>query len=52
VAWWLESDVNYPQLRDPVYMRQFDLTMIYRLDSDVASTYTPYYGNAADLSAP
>ncbi len=35
VAWSLECDANYPQLRDPAYMRQFDLTMTYRLDADV-----------------
>lgn len=43
VAWSKECDVNYPQLRDPEYMRAFDLTMTYRLDADVAIPYTSYY---------
>ncbi len=41
VAWSMESEVNYPRLRDPDYMRQFDITMTYRLDSDVPA---PYFG--------
>jgi len=43
VAWSLECDANYPQLRDPEYMRQFDLTMTYRLDADVIVAYTSYF---------
>jgi hypothetical protein len=39
VAWSLESDRFYPRLRDPKYMRQFDLTMTYRWDSDVPVAY-------------
>lgn len=35
VAWSFESDINYPMLRFAPYMAQFDLTMTYRLDSDV-----------------
>jgi len=49
VAWSKECDVNYPQLRDPAYMGQFDLAMTYRLDADVAITYTSYYGAVADF---
>jgi len=41
VAWSMESDVNYPRLADPAFMRRFDLTMTYRRDSDV---WTPYLG--------
>jgi hypothetical protein len=41
VGWSMESDVNYPLLSDPVFMRQFDLTMTYRRDSDV---WNPYFG--------
>jgi hypothetical protein len=41
VAWSLESDANYPQLGDPAFMRQFDLTMTYRQDADV---WAPYFG--------
>jgi hypothetical protein len=50
VAWSLECDVNYPQLRDPAYMRQFDLTMTYRLDSDLPIAYTSYYGDVDTLA--
>jgi hypothetical protein len=39
VAWSFESDRCYPRLRDPKYMRQFDLTMTYRWDSDVPVAY-------------
>src|SRR5215831_12859174 len=39
VALSMESDVNYPRLRDPKFMRQFDLTMTYRLDADIRSPY-------------
>jgi hypothetical protein len=39
VACSLESDVNYPQLRDPEYMAHFDFTMTYRWDSDVPLMY-------------
>ena len=40
VAWSMESEALYPRLREPVFMQQFDLSMTYRLDSDVP---TPYY---------
>ncbi|HXJ80968.1 MAG TPA: glycosyltransferase family 10 [Candidatus Methylomirabilis sp.] len=40
VAWSMESDVNYPQLSNIHYMKRFDLTMTYRLDSDIP---TPYF---------
>jgi hypothetical protein len=49
VAWSLECDANYPQLRDPAYMRQFDLTMTYRRDADVLVAYTSYYVDGANL---
>ncbi|MGA7671720.1 MAG: glycosyltransferase family 10 [Nitrolancea sp.] len=39
VAMSMESDVNYPALRDESFMAWFDLTMTYRLDSDVTSPY-------------
>jgi len=39
VAMSMESDVNYPQLLDESLMAMFDLTMTYRLDSDVPSPY-------------
>lgn len=39
VAFSMESDINYPQLRDPKFMRHFDVTMTYSLKSDVPATY-------------
>lgn len=39
VAWCIESDVNYPFLKDDEIMQYFDLKMTYRLDSDVPYTY-------------
>jgi hypothetical protein len=41
VAWSMESCVSYPQLLNLEYMKQFDLTMTYRLDSDLPA---PYFG--------
>jgi hypothetical protein len=35
----MESDVIYPAVSNPVFMRQFDLTMTYRRDSDI---WVPY----------
>jgi Fucosyltransferase, N-terminal len=35
VAWSQESDVTVPALREPKFMRHFDLTMTYRRDADV-----------------
>ena len=49
VAWSLECDANYPVLRDPSFMRLFDLTMTYRLDADVLDAYTSYYSDGANL---
>jgi hypothetical protein len=46
VAWAIESDVNYPRLRDESFMARFDLTMTYRRDADVLWGYIPYYGSA------
>lgn len=39
VAWCMECEANYPQLNDSAFMERFDLTMTYRLDSDVPVTY-------------
>jgi hypothetical protein len=47
VAWSMESDVNYPRLADPAFLRHFDLTMTYRRDADV---WVPYVD--ASLAAP
>ena len=39
IAWSLECEANYPAMRDPDFMRHFDLTMTYRLDSDIVAPY-------------
>jgi hypothetical protein len=49
VAWSMESDVNYPRLRDADSMRAFDLRMTYRLDSDVPDLYTGYYADPDNM---
>lgn len=41
VAWAMECEVHYPRLRDPEFMRHFDLTMTYHRNADVS---VPYYG--------
>lgn len=41
VAWSLESEVNYPQLADPAFLRHIDIRMTYALDSDVPHLYLP-----------
>jgi hypothetical protein len=39
VAWSMESAAMYPALDDPRFLSAFDLTMTYRLDSDVPVPY-------------
>ncbi len=39
VAWCMESDVNYPFLKNKEVMGYFDIKMTYRLDSEVPCTY-------------
>ena len=39
VAMCMESEVNYPLLSDLEFMRHFDLTMTYRLQSDIPCLY-------------
>lgn len=39
VAWSHESDVYYPQLQMPAFLKQFDWTATYRLDSDIPVLY-------------
>lgn len=41
--------MHYPQLRDPDFMRPFDLTMTYRRDADIRTGYVPFYGSADNL---
>lgn len=40
VAWSLESEKNYPNLKDPIW----DLRMTYRRDADVWTPYFAHYG--------
>ena len=49
IAWSLESEAHYPRLRDPRFMRQFDLTMTYHQRADVVSSYFVYYGSTDNL---
>jgi hypothetical protein len=51
VAWSLESEVNYPELADPAFMRRFEITMTYRRN---ATVWHPYFGpeTEAALLAP
>jgi hypothetical protein len=49
VAWSIESDANYPRLRNAAFMARFDLTMTYRRDADVLWGYVPYYSSADNL---
>jgi hypothetical protein len=51
VAASMESEVNYPQLRHPEFMRWFDYTMTYRLDSDFPMPYLDV-SLANELRAP
>jgi hypothetical protein len=43
VAWSMECEQNYPLLLDPRFMGCFDLTMSYRLDSDIPVPYARGY---------
>jgi len=49
VAWSLESEAHYPQLLDPRFMSQFDLTMTYHQSADVVSSYFIYFGSRDNL---
>lgn len=39
VAWSMESEALYPQLSSVGHMKHFDLTMTYRLNSDIPNLY-------------
>jgi hypothetical protein len=52
VAWSMESEVNYPELADPVFMRQFEVTMTYRRDATVWFPYFDAETATALLSPP
>lgn len=51
-AWSMESDVNYPQLADPAFMAQFEITMTYRRDATVWCPYLDVETAAALLTPP
>lgn len=51
VAWSMECQANYPRLQDPGFMRMFDATMTYRLDSDLPVIYFMSYGVIEDTLA-
>lgn len=51
IAWSMECEENYPRLKDENFMRAFDGTMMYRLDSDVPIPYFPYYSGVDELRA-
>jgi hypothetical protein len=50
-AWCMESDVNYPLLAEPGFMRLFEITMTYHRGSTI---WCPYFGppTAVDLLNP
>jgi hypothetical protein len=52
VAWSLESDVTVPALRDPRFMRHFELTMTYRRDGDIWCNYLPEMAYPPDPANP
>lgn len=41
IAWSMECEQHYPRLRNPRFMRKFDLTMTYRQNADVMASYIP-----------
>lgn len=51
VAWSMECEENYPRLQDANFMRAFDATMLYRLDSDVPVPYFMYFSAPTELFA-
>ena len=48
----MESDVNYPILRNRRFLRKFDLIMSYRLDSDIPAPYPTWHEYGDFLSPP
>ena len=48
----MESDANYPHLRNQAFCRQFDILMTYRLDSDVPCIYPNWHQYGDFLTAP
>lgn len=50
IAWSIESEINYPQLRNSIYMRHFDLTMTYRQNASVPLHYFGFYNGPQNLA--
>ncbi len=48
----MESDVNYPALKNPLVLPRFDLLMTYRLDADVPCIYPNWRHYGTFLDAP
>jgi hypothetical protein len=51
VALSMECEENYPRLQDPRFMAAFDLTMTYRLDSDVPVPYISFVAPRKTIAA-
>ena len=48
----MESDINYPLLRNNTLLRSFDILMTYRLDSDVPVNYASRNAYGSFLDPP
>ena len=48
----MESDVNYPALKNPIAMKAFDIHMTYRLDADVPCIYPNRHQYGSFLKPP
>ncbi len=48
----MESDVNYPALKNPIAMKAFDIHMTYRLDADVPCIYPNRHQYGSFLESP
>jgi hypothetical protein len=49
VAWSWECEQHYPAMRNPHFMRAFDLTMTYKRSADIPLDYTDRYGPAVAM---
>jgi hypothetical protein len=49
VAWSLECEQHYPVMRNPQFMRAFDLTMTYKRSADIPLNYAEHHGTAAAM---
>jgi len=52
VAWSMECEEHYPVLRETRFMRHFDLTMTYHLNSDIPVTYAALPGMSKAFREP